>query len=70
VTFEENLDRLESIASALDRDDLALEEALTLFEEGIALLKAAGSELARAEGRVTRLVEQSEGIFDMTDDRG
>jgi exodeoxyribonuclease VII small subunit len=70
MTFEQNLQRLEQIASSLDRDDLSLEQALTLFEEGIAKLRAASAELAGAEGRVARLVEKAEGVFEVTDDRG
>jgi len=72
MTFEKNLERLEQIASSLDRDELSLEQALTLFEEGIAKLKAASAELAKAEGRVAKLVEKAEGVFEVedTDDRG
>jgi exodeoxyribonuclease VII small subunit len=70
VKFEEMLNRLEAIASALDRDDLALEQALTLFEEGIAKLKVASAELAIAEARVKHLAETSDGLFEMSDDRG
>jgi exodeoxyribonuclease VII small subunit len=71
MTFEQNLERLEQIAASLDRDDLSLEQALTLFEEGIAKLKAASAELAKAEGRVAKLVEKAEGVFEVkeTDDR-
>lgn len=68
MTFEENLARLESIAAALDRDDLSLEQALTLFEEGIAKLKDATAELAKAEGRVRQLVEKAEGVFEVSDE--
>jgi exodeoxyribonuclease VII small subunit len=72
MTFEENLARLEEIAGSLDRDDLSLEQALTLFEEGIAKLKAASAELAKAEGRVAKLVEKAEGVFELEseNDRG
>ena len=69
MSFEQNLERLEQIAGSLDRDDLSLEQALTLFEEGIAKLKAASAELAKAEGRVAKLVEKAEGVFEVTDDR-
>ena len=69
MTFEERLERLEAIANALDRQDLSLERALALFEEGIAALREASAELARAEGRVRLLVEQSGGVFELTDDR-
>ena len=67
MTFEENLKRLEAIAASLDRDDLALEQALALFEEGIAKLKDASAELARAEGRVRELVERADGVFEVRD---
>jgi exodeoxyribonuclease VII small subunit len=70
VSFEQSLARLEEIAGSLDRDDLSLEQALTLFEEGIAKLKAASAELAKAEGRVATLVEKAQGVFEVTDDRG
>jgi exodeoxyribonuclease VII small subunit len=70
MTFEENLRRLEQIAGSLDRDDLSLEQALTLFEEGIARLKEASAELEKAEGRVATLVEKAEGVFEVEDDGG
>ncbi|MFI5310545.1 MAG: exodeoxyribonuclease VII small subunit [Gemmatimonadales bacterium] len=69
-SFEENLQRLEAIAASLDRDDLSLEQALSLFEEGIAKLKEASAELTKAEGRVKTLVEKAAGVFEVTDDRG
>jgi exodeoxyribonuclease VII small subunit len=67
MTFEENLERLEEIAASLDRDDLSLEQALALFEEGIAKLKAANTELTRAEARVKKLVERADGVFEVSD---
>ncbi len=63
MTFEANLQRLEEIASALDRADLSLDESLALFEEGITRLRSASDALAKAEGRVTTLVEQADGAL-------
>jgi exodeoxyribonuclease VII small subunit len=65
MTFEKNLERLEQIATSLDRDELSLEQSLMLFEEGIAKLKEASAELAKAEGRVAKLVEKAEGVFEV-----
>lgn len=65
MTFEHSLTRLEQIAAALDRDDLPLEEALKLFEEGITRLREANSALQDAEGKVRTLLEQAEGIFEV-----
>ena len=63
MSFETDLDRLEQIAAALDRADLTLDESLALFEEGIQRLRAASEALARAEGRVTTLVELADGAL-------
>ncbi len=63
MTFEQTLARLEEIAAALDRDDLPLEQALQLFEEGIARLREASASLADAEGKVRTLIEQADGVF-------
>jgi len=63
MSFEQTLARLEQIASSLDRDDLPLEEALRLFEEGIAKLREANAALGDAEGKVQRLIEGASGVF-------
>lgn len=70
MTFEQTLARLEEIAAALDRDDLPLEKALALFEEGIVRLREASATLAEAEGKVRTLVEQAEGVFDAREEPG
>lgn len=70
MTFEKNLIRLEEIVAELESDELQLDGALRLFEEGIERLREASAELARAESRVTLLVEQSNGAFELRDRRG
>ncbi|MBL8995985.1 MAG: exodeoxyribonuclease VII small subunit [Gemmatimonadales bacterium] len=64
MTFEQTLKRLEEIAAALDRDDVPLEQALVLFEEGIARLREASAALGEAEGKVRTLIEQADGVFE------
>ena len=64
-SFENTLKRLEQIANSLDRDDIPLEEALVLFEEGIAKLREATTALGEAEGKVQTLIEQSQGVFEV-----
>jgi exodeoxyribonuclease VII small subunit len=61
VTFEETLDRLHAILTDLEGDELELDRALALFEEGVERLRAANGELARAEARVQQLVETVDG---------
>jgi exodeoxyribonuclease VII small subunit len=61
VTFEEDMTRLEAIASELDAEGVPLDRALQLFEEGVARLRRASSQLAHAEAEVSLLVEQMDG---------
>jgi exodeoxyribonuclease VII small subunit len=63
MTFEQSLTRLEAIVRELEGRDLPLEEALRLFEEGIAHLRTAGSALTQAEARVQQLVEAADGAL-------
>lgn len=60
-TFEVLLTKLESIVDRLGAEDLELEEALSLFESGVAGLRKAGSLLDAAEGRVEELIETASG---------
>lgn len=59
--FEEALDELETIVQRLDRDELELDEALELFERGVARLRTASRLLDEARGRVEEVVEEAAG---------
>ena len=59
--FEESLKKLETIVGQMEQGDLALEDALKLFEEGIELSAACKQELDAAEGKVQMLVKQRDG---------
>lgn len=54
--LEGRLRRLESILGALEADELELERALALFEEGVTHVRAAERILARTELRVEELL--------------
>lgn len=57
LDLEARLVRLETIVAALEREDLELEEALRLFEEGVGHIRATRELLAAAELRIEHLVE-------------
>jgi exodeoxyribonuclease VII small subunit len=61
-TFEASMKRLTEIVQSLERGDLALEDSLRLFEEGIALARISQTRLDAAEKRVEQLLS--------VDDRG
>jgi exodeoxyribonuclease VII small subunit len=60
-SFEESLKKLEAIVDQLEKGDLALEDSLKLFEEGVGLSAACKTELDSAEGKVQMLVRQRDG---------
>jgi exodeoxyribonuclease VII small subunit len=60
-SFEESLKKLETIVEKLERGDLALEESLKLFEEGVGLSATCKQELETAEGKVQILIKQRDG---------
>jgi len=59
--------RLEAIVTRLEDEELDLDAALALFEEGIAELRAASTFLAKAETRLKQLSESADGVFRVTD---
>jgi exodeoxyribonuclease VII small subunit len=61
ANFEDSLKKLETIVAQLEQGDLALEDSLRLFEEGVSLSAACKQELDAAEGKVQMLVRQRDG---------
>ncbi len=59
--LEARLARLDDIVAALERDDLELEQALALFEEGIQHIRHARELLRQAELRVEQLQAEEDG---------
>lgn len=59
--FEQSLKRLEEIVDKLEDEELELEEAIALFEEGVKLAEACGQRLDAAEKKVTLLLKDRQG---------
>lgn len=55
------LARLEEIVRRLEAEDVELDAALALFEEGVARLRAARGRLAAAELKVQAVLEEAGG---------
>ena len=60
-TFEQSLKRLEEIVTQMERGDVPLEEALSLFEEGTGLVGSCGKLLDEAEMKVVQLTKGTNG---------
>jgi exodeoxyribonuclease VII small subunit len=60
TTLEARLKRLDEILAKMESDDVALEDALKLFEEGVAHVREAERVLSTAELRVEELLASGE----------
>lgn len=61
-SFEAALGELEARVAKLERGDLALEDALRIFEEGVALVRECHERLDAADARIIALTASAEGI--------
>ena len=60
LSFKEAQDELETIVRALESGTLELEESLTLYERGVALLRSLKTRLEAAEQKIEVLMGQLE----------
>ena len=60
-TFEESMARREQIDRAMDRGDVALEEALKLFQEGTELVRSCQKLLDDAQLQVKKIMTAPDG---------
>ena len=56
MDFEKKLGRLEEIVLKMEKVELALEDSLKLFEEGVKLSSECHTQLNEAESKVKKLV--------------
>jgi len=69
-TFEQNLERLEAIVKMLEESELSLEDALKLFDEGIAVSEGCRKQLEEAEHRVEILTKRAGNVVARPMDEG
>lgn len=63
ITYDEAVQRLETIVAQLERGGKNLDETLAMFEEGTTLLRQCQSELSEAEGRLAELrLDEAENL--------
>lgn len=57
--FEESIEKLEELVSAMEDGDLSLEDSLAAFETGIKLTRECQAALRQAEQKVQVLMDES-----------
>lgn len=58
LTYEQAISRLEEIVSALEKNDVSLDEALTLFEEGTKLTAFCTDKLNNVKSKITEISKE------------
>lgn len=61
TSFEENMKKLEEIATELEKGDLDLDGSVAKFEEGMKLSKQCSEMLEKAEKKITMLIKGENG---------
>ena len=62
-SFEDSLDRLEKITEELGKENIGLDDALKLYEEGIGLVRKCNAKLEDAERTIKILQTDSDGVI-------
>ena len=66
MSFEQALARLEVIVRSLENGSAPLDDSLSLFEEGISLVRLCNEKLENAESKI-KILTMNEGKFTETD---
>lgn len=61
MSYEQALARLEQIIRAMENDKIPLEESLTLYEEGVRIVRRLSAELDDAERKIKILQQNAQG---------
>ncbi|WP_337101690.1 exodeoxyribonuclease VII small subunit [Paenibacillus sp. YIM B09110] len=62
ISFEQAMERLESIVAKLENGDVPLEAAIELFQEGMKLSQLCGGKLEQVESKIELLMESEQGF--------
>ncbi len=63
-SFEENLEKLETIVKKLETGEVPLDEAIDNFNEAMKLAKTCDEKLKNAEEAITKLVKDNGDVVD------
>lgn len=58
LTYEQAISRLEEIVGILEKNEVSLDEALSLFEEGTKLTSFCTDKLKNAKAKITEITKE------------
>lgn len=62
--LEDKINELEKLVSKLEKEDVGIEEGITLFEQGLAVAKNCLDSLSESRGKITALKKQMDKLFE------
>ena len=62
MNFEQAIETLDGIVNRMNSGELALDESLKQFEQGITLIRECQQTLAKAEQKVQQLMQDDNGL--------
>jgi len=62
LSFEQAMDKLESLVAKLESGDVPLEQAIELYQEAMLLSQLCGQKLIQVERKIEMLVEEDSGL--------
>lgn len=60
MTYEEAIKRLEDIVSMLEKNEVALDESISLFQEGIELSQFCNKKIENIQAKVAKIYENGQ----------
>jgi len=63
IDFESAIQQLEKIANELGNENISLDAALKLYEEGVKLVRVCSDKLSAAERKIKLLQTDSDGVI-------
>lgn len=66
-SLQDELRRLEEIVRELEADEVDLDRAIALFEEGVGRLRSAREQIGAVEARVKKVLEDADGELRLVD---
>ena len=61
INFESSIKRLDEISASLEHENVSLEDALALYEEGVKLVRVCNAQLEAAERKIKLLKMSPDG---------
>lgn len=68
LTFEQAMEKLEEVVERLEQGDVALEEAITMFQQGMTLSKVCHEKLTKVEKQMDQILHEDGEIEVLQED--